>query len=63
MRSQGYGTHIAWIPIYLKRFIGDKSSDTVIELRQELREKYRDRKPFFGQQIAINTSCYYGDKI
>lgn len=63
MRSQGYGTHIAWIPIYLKRFIGDKSSDAVIELRQALREKYRDRKPFFGQQIAINTSCYYGDKI
>ena len=63
MRSQGYGTHIAWVPIYLKRFKNHESSNAVIELRQALREKYRDRKPFFGQQIAINTSCYYGDKI
>jgi len=63
MRSQGYGTHIAWVPIYLKRFKNNESSNAVIELRQALREKYRDRKPFFGQQIAINTSCYYGDKI
>ena len=63
MRSQGYGTHIAWVPIYLKRFKNLKSSNAVIELRQELREKYGDFKPFFGQQIAINTSCYYGDEI
>ena len=63
MRSQGYGTHIAWVPIYLNRFMSHNSSNAVIELRQALREKYRDRKPFFGQQIAINTSCYYGDKI
>ena len=63
MKAQGYGTHIAWVPIYLKRYKNLKSSNAVIELRQALREKYGDFKPFFGQQIAINTSCYYGDEI
>lgn len=63
MRSQGYGTHIAWVPIYLKRFLGKKQSNVVIELRDTLRDTYFDKAPFFGQMIAINTSCYYGDKI
>ena len=63
MRSEGYGKHIAWVPIYLKRFKNNKTSNAVIKLRQTLREKYRDRKPFFGRHIAINTSCYYGDEI
>ena len=59
MRPQGYGTHLAWIPVYLSRFKNSESANSVTELKTVLR-KY-DKGYFYGMHIALNSSCYYGN--
>ena len=56
MKSQGFGTHLAWIPVHLSRF---KNSQSVLDLRKKLRSS--DLKPFYGQHLSIHTGCVYGN--
>ena len=56
MKSQGFGTHLAWIPVHLSRF---KNSKSVLDLRKKLRSA--DFKPFYGKHLSIHTGCVYGN--
>ena len=56
MRSQGFGTHLAWIPVHLSRF---KNSQAVLDLRTKLRSS--DVAPFYGKHLSIHTGCVYGN--
>ena len=56
MRSQGFGTHLAWIPVHLSRF---KNSQSVLDLRTKLRSS--DVKSFYGKHLSIHTGCIYGN--
>lgn len=58
MRAQGWGTHLAWIPIYLSLFRSSGASQEVKALDQALRTS--DRKPYYGRQIGIHSGCLYG---
>ena len=57
MKSQGYGTHLAWIPIYLSRFNNNEAVNSVIELKNVLR--MNDRKPFYGYLFNQNNCVEY----
>ncbi|MGX9351407.1 hypothetical protein ACS3QZ_09395 [Shimia sp. W99] len=58
MRASGWGTHLAWIPLYLSHFPNSGAAKEVRALDRELRKV--DRKPYYGQQIGIHSSCVYG---
>ena len=57
-RAEGWGTHLAWIPIY--RTIAKSSLGGVKtrELEKSLRRV--DGKLFWGIQIGIHSSCMFG---
>jgi len=58
MRSQGWGTHLAWIPVYLSAQSSGPAATAVRNLETYLRRS--DRKPFWGIQMAVHTGCQYG---
>ena len=61
LRKTGFGTHVAWIPIYLSRHKNSPSAQSVLKLHQVLEK--RDPKPYFGLQIGLHTGCYFGGAI
>ena len=61
MRKSGYGTHIAWIPIYLSRQYDSPNAGPVKQLDQIVRS--RDPNPYFGLQIGLHTDCYFGSGL
>ena len=58
MRSQGFGTHLAWIPVYLSAQGASAASSAVKALSSELRKI--DRKPYWGMQMGVHAGCLYG---
>jgi hypothetical protein len=58
MRSQGWGTHLGWIPVYLSAQPSGPAANAVRNLNAHLRRT--DRKPYWGIQMAIHTGCLYG---
>lgn len=58
MRSQGWGTHLAWIPVYLSAQPSGTAVPAVKALNSHLRRT--DRKPYWGIQMGIHTGCLYG---
>ena len=61
LRKTGFGTHVAWIPIYLSRYKNTPSAQSVQTLHEALRRI--DPKPYFGLQIGLHTGCYFGGAI
>lgn len=57
-RATGWGTHLAWVPLYLSHFPSSGASKEVRALDQALRRV--DRKPYYGTQIGIHSDCIYG---
>jgi hypothetical protein len=58
MRSQGWGTHLAWIPVYLSAQPSGTAAPAVKALNSYLRRT--DRKPYWGIQMGVHTGCLYG---
>lgn len=57
-RAQGWGTHLAWIPVYLSAQPSGSAASQVRALDAALRRV--DRKPYWGLQMAVHTGCLYG---
>jgi hypothetical protein len=60
MRSQGFGTHLAWIPVYLSAEPDSAAADRVRALDAHLRST--DRKPYYGLQLSMHSGCLHGDE-
>ena len=58
LRAQGFGTHVAWVPIYLANVPSGGASRDVRALDAALRKF--DRKPYWGMQIGIHSGCMFG---
>lgn len=58
MRANGWGTHLAWIPLYLSHYPAAGAAGEVRALNAALRRI--DRKPYYGRQIGIHSDCLYG---
>lgn len=61
MRKQGFGTHLAWIPVYLSRQNQSPAAIDVQKLHAAVRKV--DPKPYFGLQVGLHTGCYFGGSI
>ena len=61
MRSQGFGTHLAWIPVYLAAAPAGSASGDVRALDKYLRRT--DWKPYWGGQMAIHSGCLFGQAL
>jgi hypothetical protein len=58
LRAQGWGTHLAWIPVYLSAQPSGSASAAVRNLNAFLRKS--DRKPYWGIQMGVHTGCLFG---
>ncbi len=58
MRANGWGTHLAWIPLYLSHYPDAGAAGEVRSLNATLRRS--DRTPYYGRQIGIHSDCLYG---
>ncbi len=58
MRAQGWGTHLAWIPVFLAIAPPGEARQAVVDLDRQLRKS--DRKPYWGRQMGIHTGCLFG---
>lgn len=57
-RAQGWGTHLAWIPVVLSTPGSDAAQRDVLALDAALRRT--DRNPYWGIQIGVHTGCLFG---
>lgn len=57
-RASGWGTHLAWVPLYLSHFPSSGAANEVRAMDKALRRV--DRKPYYGTQIGIHSDCIYG---
>ncbi|RFP86824.1 hypothetical protein DZK27_13365 [Rhodobacteraceae bacterium 63075] len=57
-KARGWGTHLAWIPLYLSHFPRSGAANEVRALDRALRRV--DRNPYYGTQIGIHSDCIYG---
>jgi hypothetical protein len=58
LRAQGWGTHLAWIPVYLSAQPTGTAAPAVRALDAFLRRI--DDKPYWGLQMGIHTGCLHG---
>ena len=59
-KKQGFGTHLAWIPIYLASKNKLENSKVVEELDKKLTSSNLYDKPYFGLQVGVSSGCFYG---
>jgi hypothetical protein len=59
-KKQAFGTHLAWIPIYLSRKKDLENSNVVEELDKKLTSSSLYDKPYFGLQVGVSSGCFYG---
>lgn len=57
-RAQGWGTHLAWIPVVLSTPGSEPAHSDVRALDALLRQT--DRSPYWGIQIGIHSGCLFG---
>jgi hypothetical protein len=57
-RSQGWGTHLAWIPVVLSTPGSEPARGDVRALDVLLRKS--DRSPYWGIQIGVHSGCLFG---
>ena len=61
LRSHGFGTHIAWVPVYLAGVPSGSASEAVRALDNLLRRT--DGRPYWGMQIGVHTGCLFGGAL
>ena len=59
-RKQGFGTHLAWIPIYISNKNKLKNYNIVEELDKKLTAESLYDRPYFGLQVGVSSGCFYG---
>ncbi|MEK9652830.1 MAG: hypothetical protein VW437_03530 [Betaproteobacteria bacterium] len=57
-RRQGFGTHLAWIPIYLNSPGSAQTQESVKALHKAL--SMADGKEYFGTYIGLHSGCLFG---
>lgn len=57
-RAEGWGTQLAWIPVYLSLDPASEAAEEVRRLDRALRQ--RDRARYFGGQMAMHSGCLFG---
>ncbi len=57
MRAEGFGTHLAWIPVYLNAFPDTNAAASLIALDKLLRKT--DYKAYYGTQLGIHSACLF----
>ncbi len=57
-RAQGWGTHLAWIPVVLSTPGSEPAHSDIRALDALLRQT--DRSPYWGIQIGIHSGCLFG---
>ena len=57
-RAQGWGTHLAWIPIVLSIPGSEPARSDIRALDALLRET--DLAPYWGIQIGVHSGCLFG---
>lgn len=57
-RAQGWGTHLAWIPVVLSTPGSESARADVRALDTLLRRT--DRAQYWGSQIGVHTGCLFG---
>ena len=57
-RAQGFGTHLAWIPVVLNTPGSEPARGDVRALDALLRQT--DRNPYWGIQMGVLTGCLFG---
>ena len=58
MKSDGAGTHQAWIPVYLAHFPKSHAAPAVRALHKKV--KSAQNIPYYGRNMGIHASCYFG---
>ena len=58
LRAQGWGTHLAWIPVVRSAQPTLQAAEAIRALDRYLRQT--DRKPYWGIQMAVHTGCLFG---
>lgn len=58
LRSQGFGTHVAWVPIVLATPGTEPARPAVQALERLVRRT--DGGPWWGLQIGLHTGCFFG---
>lgn len=57
MKAEGYGTHLAWIPVYLSTFSDTKAAASLVALDKVLRKS--DYKDYYGTSLGIHSGCLF----
>ena len=58
MKSDGWGTHQAWIPLYLAHFPRSHAADQVVQLHRQV--KRAQNIAYYGRNMGIHSACYFG---
>ena len=59
-KKQGFGTHLAWIPIYLSNKNKLKNFEVVEDLDKKLTTESLYDRTYFGLQVGVSSGCFYG---
>jgi hypothetical protein len=58
MKSQGWGTHQAWIPLYLAHYPNSHAASHVRKLHKQV--KRAQNIAYYGRNMGIHSACYFG---
>ena len=58
MRSEGGGTHQAWISLYLAHFPKSHAAGAVRKLHSQV--KRAQNIPYYGRNMGVHSACYFG---
>ena len=58
MKSDGWGTHQAWIPLYLAHFPNSYAAAEVRALHAQV--KRAQNIPYYGRNMGVYSACYFG---
>ncbi len=58
MKSEGWGTHQAWIPLYLAHFPKSHAAGAVRKLHAQV--KRAQNIAYYGRNMGVHSACYFG---
>ena len=58
MRSDGWGAHQAWIPLYLAHFPKAHAAADVRALHDQVKRAHN--APYYGRNMGFYSACYFG---
>lgn len=58
LKSDGWGTHQAWIPLYLAHFPNSHAAAEVRALHSQV--KRAQNIPYYGRNMGVHSACYFG---